>query len=255
MLHFLRKLRQRLLTENRFGKYLLYAIGEILLVVIGILIALQVNIQQEEFKEKKVTEQLLKGIQADLKLEVERIDFLTGYYTQITNGIQQILLNHQGKATQSNKELGQYFLNTFEFRKFSKIDVNYQTLYSSGILQGIKDKKLSEEIITYYSRQFLEWSLEIYQQKAGAFDFNNVPDFQPLDKLQTGANYTSIPEFRLTFEDTYKTDFTEFIHEPEVLNFLADLLHQSELVFSNLKTYRESNLALSNRIQDYLDPR
>ena len=36
ILHFFRKIRQRLLTENRFSKYLLYAIGEILLVVIVI---------------------------------------------------------------------------------------------------------------------------------------------------------------------------------------------------------------------------
>ena len=43
MLRFFRQIRQRLLTDNKFSKYLLYAIGEILLVVIGILIALQVN--------------------------------------------------------------------------------------------------------------------------------------------------------------------------------------------------------------------
>ena len=43
MLRFFRTLRQRLLTENKFRKYLLYAIGEVLLVMIGILLALQGN--------------------------------------------------------------------------------------------------------------------------------------------------------------------------------------------------------------------
>ena len=43
MLKFFRKIRQQLLSENKFSKYLLYAIGEIILVVIGILIALQLN--------------------------------------------------------------------------------------------------------------------------------------------------------------------------------------------------------------------
>ena len=43
MIKLFRKIRQGLLTENKFGKYVLYAIGEIVLVVIGILIALQVN--------------------------------------------------------------------------------------------------------------------------------------------------------------------------------------------------------------------
>ncbi len=43
MIKFFRKIRQKLLTENKFSKYLLYAIGEIVLVVIGILIALSLN--------------------------------------------------------------------------------------------------------------------------------------------------------------------------------------------------------------------
>ena len=43
MIKFFRRIRQQLLTENNLAKYLLYAIGEIILVVIGILIALQIN--------------------------------------------------------------------------------------------------------------------------------------------------------------------------------------------------------------------
>ena len=55
MLRFFRKIRQKLLTDNKFSKYLLYAIGEILLVVIGILIALQVdNWNQKRENEEKV---------------------------------------------------------------------------------------------------------------------------------------------------------------------------------------------------------
>ena len=53
MIKFFRKIRQRLLTENKFSKYLLYAIGEILLVFIGIMIALHVNNKnQEHWREK-----------------------------------------------------------------------------------------------------------------------------------------------------------------------------------------------------------
>ena len=51
MIKFFRKIRQKMLTENKFSKYLLYAIGEIILVVIGILIALQLNTAKEN-KEK-----------------------------------------------------------------------------------------------------------------------------------------------------------------------------------------------------------
>jgi hypothetical protein len=253
MIKFFRHIRQNMIDKNRIAKYLLYALGEIVLVVIGILIALQLNIQREAAKEKKVTEQLLVGIQADLKLELERVELLNSYYSEVTDGIQQILLNHQRKERNTNKELGQYFMNSFEFRKFSKINANYQTLYGSGLLQGIDDKNLAEEIITYYSKQYLEWSLEIYQEKAGAFDFNRSTNFSPLDKLRANSGYQYIPNFRLDVTDPYATDFQELINEPEVLNFLTDLLHQSELVFANLKNYRESNQNLSNHIQRYLE--
>ena len=50
MIKFFRKIRQKLLTENKFSKYLLYAFGEIILVIIGILIALSINNWNEEKK-------------------------------------------------------------------------------------------------------------------------------------------------------------------------------------------------------------
>jgi hypothetical protein len=62
MISFLRKIRQKLLSQNRVSRYLVYAFGEIFLVVIGILIALQLNIQKELAEEKKETEQLLIGV-------------------------------------------------------------------------------------------------------------------------------------------------------------------------------------------------
>ncbi|MGW9684470.1 DUF6090 family protein [Flagellimonas sp. 2504JD1-5] len=52
MIKFFRRIRQRLLSENKFSKYLLYAIGEIVLVVIGILLALQVNNWNEQRKNR-----------------------------------------------------------------------------------------------------------------------------------------------------------------------------------------------------------
>lgn len=55
MIKFFRKIRQKLLAENNFSKYLMYAVGEIILVVIGILIALQIN-TWNEYKKDRVEE-------------------------------------------------------------------------------------------------------------------------------------------------------------------------------------------------------
>lgn len=66
MIKFFRKIRQKLLTENKFSKYLLYAIGEIILVVIGILIALQINNSNELNKQRAKEVQFLKNLKSDL---------------------------------------------------------------------------------------------------------------------------------------------------------------------------------------------
>ena len=56
MIGFLRKMRRNLLSQNKLGKYLLYAIGEVILVVIGILIAVQINNLNEDKKLKNQLE-------------------------------------------------------------------------------------------------------------------------------------------------------------------------------------------------------
>lgn len=74
MIKFFRKIRQRLLTENKFSKYLLYAIGEIALVMIGILLALQVNNWNESKKESKIRKNYYEQILQDLAKDTTQIN-------------------------------------------------------------------------------------------------------------------------------------------------------------------------------------
>jgi hypothetical protein len=69
MLKFFRKIRQNLIKENKVGNYLKYAIGEILLVVIGILIALQINNANEAHKAKQSEQVVLKNLVQDLRAD------------------------------------------------------------------------------------------------------------------------------------------------------------------------------------------
>ncbi|MEZ5056310.1 MAG: DUF6090 family protein [Saprospiraceae bacterium] len=67
MLKFFRKIRQKLLSENKFSRYLIYAAGEIVLVMIGILLALQVNNWNEKRKESNKEDQLIDVLITDLQ--------------------------------------------------------------------------------------------------------------------------------------------------------------------------------------------
>ncbi|MFC2148991.1 DUF6090 family protein, partial [Bacteroidota bacterium] len=70
MIKFFRRIRQQLLTENKFSKYLLYAIGEIVLVVIGILIALSINNWNEENKRNSLKSTYIKSLKSDLENDI-----------------------------------------------------------------------------------------------------------------------------------------------------------------------------------------
>ena len=71
MIKFFRSIRKALLAENKFSKYLIYAIGEIVLVVIGILIALQINNWNENRKIEREIESVISLLDDELNRNIE----------------------------------------------------------------------------------------------------------------------------------------------------------------------------------------
>src|SRR6056297_3325216 len=74
MIKFFRKIRQKLLTENKLSKYFLYAIGEIILVVFGILIALQINNWNERQKDFAKEQLILKQLRSEYTSNLNQLD-------------------------------------------------------------------------------------------------------------------------------------------------------------------------------------
>ena len=87
MIKIFRRIRQKLLSENRFSKYLLYALGEIILVVIGILIALWINnwntLNAERNVEKTYIEALKSEFEANRETLNETIELNEGLVKQL----------------------------------------------------------------------------------------------------------------------------------------------------------------------------
>ena len=73
MIKFFRKIRYNLMEQNKTGKYFKYAIGEIVLVMIGILLALQVNNWNEARKNRLLELIYLENITADLNLNINEL--------------------------------------------------------------------------------------------------------------------------------------------------------------------------------------
>lgn len=74
MLRFFRKIRRRLLDEGHLAKYAAYAIGEVLLVVVGILIALQINNLNEERKEAVLASTYIGNLRQDMNSDLETLE-------------------------------------------------------------------------------------------------------------------------------------------------------------------------------------
>lgn len=83
MIIFFRKIRQNLLSEGKLGKYIKYAIGEIILVVIGILIALQINNWNENRKQQSEIIDIYNQIALDLDNDISEFSSVIKYYDSI----------------------------------------------------------------------------------------------------------------------------------------------------------------------------
>jgi len=82
MIKFFRRIRHQLLTENKFSKYLVYAIGEIVLVVIGILIALQINNWNINQKNSRLEQSMLVDIDLEISSNIERLNIAIDRHEQ-----------------------------------------------------------------------------------------------------------------------------------------------------------------------------
>ena len=98
MIKFFRHIRQRLLSENRFSRYLIYAIGEIILVVIGILIAIQVSNWNDRRKELLGIEQLMDKYEEDLRLTIRSANHDMGNSVKTDSLFRKVLSNSVSKA-------------------------------------------------------------------------------------------------------------------------------------------------------------
>lgn len=154
MLRFFRQIRQRLLTENRFSKYLLYAIGEIALVVIGILIALQINNWNEgrkyQLQEKEILKELVKNIEFNNK-QIE--DYIAGKerYNRISDYVIAVLDGTIPYSDSLDNVLNQAFINR-DYFFFSK--VAYESLKNLGI-ELIRNDSLKTDIVELFDHEYV----------------------------------------------------------------------------------------------------
>ena len=153
MIKFFRKIRQRLLTENNFRKYLIYAIGEIFLVVIGILIALYLNNLNESRKNNQLENDYLKGVLKNIDVDINELNgnLKRDSLKFINYTILQKAFNDE--VIRSDKSLMEKtILKSFGYYGFNSNRIVFDDLVSSGKINLIQSDSIRLSIMDYYQK-------------------------------------------------------------------------------------------------------
>ena len=163
MLKFFRKIRRNLLDEGNLKRYLIYAVGEILLVVIGILIALQINNWNENNKHSKVLSEVITEIREDLISDSLSISNLLKLRKEDYRVQQRVINSFEEKMPfneQIKSDLGRVMIERPLFLVTNGFDLLKELNISS-----LKDKSLRTSLITYYQNTKLAIEKEVEDDK------------------------------------------------------------------------------------------
>lgn len=160
MLRFFRHIRQKLLQQNRVTRYLVYALGEILLVVIGILMALQVNNWNEERKLKKQKSILLESLKTEFEENQNRLNIILNFIAQREEYARNLLAILEQLPSRVDSIETVFALERAGFvHYFNPTLPTYEEMKSSGTLSLIENKDLKRRMADYQT--FLEYSFRI----------------------------------------------------------------------------------------------
>lgn len=162
------------MQKNKTGQYFKYAIGEILLVVIGILIAFTINTWNEQRKQSEDERIFLQALLNDLEQqqirlttqaewEVEKLNFVDSY----------VILIETSRLTENADTLFYYMQRLNPRMTFDVFNPTFEELKSTGNFKLIADKELRKEIILFYQ------NLERRSQIIANNNFNIDNIYQP----------------------------------------------------------------------------
>ncbi len=238
MIKFFRRIRQQLLTENKFGKYLIYAIGEIALVMIGILLALQFNNWNQNNNNKKAETYYLNQMKIDLIADSLFLSNTTLNLNKRLPVLENFLreLHKENNKESFNDAIKQYIDIILEPLFFVSNNATYNEMESSAKLGIINDAELRKKIVALNNH--LEITKNIFSV--------NYEFMQPVDaELIYGKglakyqkNQKALFTSYLSDEELYKLKEIKFELESNIANWnwtIIDIKPVVELQLSEIR--------------------
>ena len=210
MIKFFQRIRRNMLSQNKFTNYIIYAIGEIVLVVIGILIALQINNWNEIKKNKSIESEYLLELLEDYEINLKKS-------REVSARIEEVLPKLTGLLEQSALEQPRISVDSindaFRFLNsmpaYSSTDRAYNNLIGSGDFKLISSPEIKTAIADYYK------ALDILKLVQNTHEMQLVNSFQPY--IMEYLDYQAVSMIRI---DNYT--LPEPVEKDKILSVFHD---------------------------------
>ena len=223
MIKFFRKIRQNLLNEGKIGKYFKYAVGEIILVVIGILIALQINNWNDQKKREQNEEEILFLIDRNLQSDSLALSIELQKAQEAITTTDRLLV--QVSAENYNDSLSSWLGKIICFERFKSKSSACEVLKAKGI-EIISDNNIQQELISYYDESLY-----------------NVD--QSLTDVESSFNIDWVP--------VLKSDFKDFQWRLSCKPIDAKDFYTKTSSITLIKLYQDNREGSVRRIQEAMD--
>lgn len=238
MIKFFRRIRQHLISESKFSKYLFYAFGEIILVVIGILIALQINNWNENRKLQNEELSLLEEVKGNLETTSENF-ILDSLYNFNTVRLYKKINYYVDNNLPYNQELDSAFAALTLWTSPFATSIAYKSLQNKG-LDIIKNKSIKNHLIDLYDVKITSLTVDIDQAEWALNESIVMPFFS---KNIRRLNKISLNSAR-------PNDFELLKNNDEFINILSMLIRQRK---KGLEYYKNTISAIDNLIREIDD--
>jgi len=226
MIKFFRKIRRNLLLENKTGKYFKYAIGEIILVMVGILLALQINNWNETKKEQAITNKYLSGFVSDLEKDRAQLDNLINVRKKQSTSAKALLIMIETNEY-DHESFYSHFYYLFPFHRFTPNSNTLEEVLNSSHLRFITDEDIKNRLLDLrnsYKRIILNEE-HVYEDKSvyqySALTMNHI-EFNGLFIADTGFPMEKREESFSKSKDVevYKKDADYFMKDRHFKSFI-----------------------------------
>jgi len=239
MIKFFRKIRQKLIDESNLKKYLVYAIGEILLVMIGILLALQVNNWNNNKKDNIQAQKVLLALHDEFKQNKVQLFKINSYHQRVNNGCKSLLsFVANFDEIPSKNTMDSIFADYSYFMTFDPYNSVLNAAISSGDIHLIKSDSL-KTLLSAWPAMVYDSNEEERQAKEILFDQKNFYSkfvreknlWQSRDKSVFESDYVDL----LKHPDFENKVYFRYTIVREILNEQKVLMETNNKILAKLK--------------------